>query len=193
MKLEKHIEATVCKHAESLGARQYKFSAEHDKGMPDRIFFYRHRAWFVEFKRPGGTLSPAQSARLRELEPHVPVYIVDTETEGKALGGEDHWRESLMEGTRAIVLKEPVGESYFYHTVYALQADRSGNEAEFTGGLVGPLSRTEYSIREDSLLERPTTAWTVIDDQDRELSIIDIIEKNSGPRARWLTLICERT
>ena len=98
-----------------------------------------------------------------------------------------------MEGTRAVVFREPQGGEYVDHVVYCLQTDRSGNEAEFVGGLVGPLARTEYTFREDSLPRRPDSSWLLVDDQDRRLKIVDVYEKNSGPRARQLVASCERT
>ena len=93
MRREKEIEASVCKHAEDLGMLQYKFSPEHDKGMPDRLFFHRHRAWFIEVKDPNGAVSPTQAQRMRELSPHVPVYVIEDVPSGKAL------LEKIAQGT----------------------------------------------------------------------------------------------
>ena len=82
---EKHIEDAVVKYAQSRGVRVYKFLSEIDKGMPDRIFFHRHKTWLIEFKRPKGRLSPTQELRHAELEGHVAVYVVSDVGSGKAL------------------------------------------------------------------------------------------------------------
>ena len=111
-----------------------------------------------------------------------------------------------MEGTRRIVLQEPqpTGERGrnnvrvkgppLSHPVWATRED-APSPGE---GLVGPdieggAWQVRYTIREESVPRRPTEDWGVVDEDGMPLQLEGVFEKNSGPRARRLILICERT
>jgi hypothetical protein len=83
--LEKHIEAAVCRYAESKGFVQYKFSSPAHLGVPDRIFFGDLNCVFlIEFKRQGGKLTPAQEREAQRLKALAHrVYLVDDVEFGK--------------------------------------------------------------------------------------------------------------
>ena len=74
--LERAVEAHLEEQMKRIGGRAYKFEPS-VKGNPDRIVvFPRGRIYFVELKRPGGSLSPMQKLwhqRLREMGHEVHV------------------------------------------------------------------------------------------------------------------------
>ena len=111
-----------------------------------------------------------------------------------------------MEGNRRITLLEPqpTGErdrnnQRIYgpplpHPVWALREDKpSAGE-----GLVGPAVEggaweVRYTIRVESVPRKPTEDWSVVDEDGMTLQLEGVFEKTSGPRARRLILICDRT
>lgn len=50
--LEKEVEGAVVRYAEKRGLLSLKLNGIHDRGKPDRLFFYRNRCLVVEFKAP---------------------------------------------------------------------------------------------------------------------------------------------
>lgn len=59
--LESSIERKACSEAKKLGVRNVKMNTLSDTGWPDRMFLIPGgRPLFIEFKRPGGELSPKQ-------------------------------------------------------------------------------------------------------------------------------------
>lgn len=86
MTLETAIERTVASYAESKGVLQLKLNVHGRVGWPDRLFIYYGRAYFVEFKRPGEELRPAQRHIHAVLQRHRQhVFTVDTVVEGCAI------------------------------------------------------------------------------------------------------------
>ena len=53
-------------------------------GLPDRVFLFAGRVAFVEFKRPGGKVTPLQLQKHAELTEHgFTVLVVDDVAQGK--------------------------------------------------------------------------------------------------------------
>lgn len=82
--LEKQIEAKVCKYAKEKGLLVYKFVSPARAAVPDRLFILPSGfVFFIEFKRTGKKLTPAQereSTRLQEY--NMTVFEVDTVEKG---------------------------------------------------------------------------------------------------------------
>lgn len=51
--LEREVETPVVDYAEALGCIVLKLNGPHNKGKPDRAFFFLNRALIIEFKAPG--------------------------------------------------------------------------------------------------------------------------------------------
>jgi hypothetical protein len=85
--LEREIEAVVCKYAKSKGFFVYKFSSPSHAGVPDRMFVAPHqRAFWIEFKRDGGKLTPLQERECDKLvDCGFEVYVVDSVEKGKSV------------------------------------------------------------------------------------------------------------
>lgn len=79
--LEKDIEARARAWAISEGWLVYKFVSPATRSVPDRVFIRDGRVVFIEFKRPGGALTPGQTreiARMRRAGAEVHVcYSVE--------------------------------------------------------------------------------------------------------------------
>ena len=110
-----------------------------------------------------------------------------------------------MEGTRRITLVQssPTGEASasgetiygppIPHPVWAVREDKpSAGEGFIASRVEGGSWRIHYTIREESVPEPPTEDWHVLDERGRRLRIEGVFEKNSGPRARKLMLVCVR-
>jgi hypothetical protein len=84
--LEKVIEGKVCKLAKSFGILQYKFTSPQRRSVPDRVFLYGGKVWFVEFKRAGETPTAAQLIEHEKFQKvGIEVFVVDSVETGKAL------------------------------------------------------------------------------------------------------------
>lgn len=71
------MEAYLVRRVAALGGWAPKFVPLHLKGFPDRIVILPGRVAFVEVKRPGGRLSPAQKINLERLRAlNVPALVV---------------------------------------------------------------------------------------------------------------------
>ena len=83
--LEKVIEKTVCKYAESKGCIQYKFVSVNNRGVPDRIIITPSgEVLFVEFKRKGKKLTPLQEVHRRRIMGNWGLYrMIDDIEKGK--------------------------------------------------------------------------------------------------------------
>ena len=82
--LEKQIEAKVCDYAKERGMSVYKFTSPSRSAVPDRLFIYNGRAFFVEFKRGGQKPTAAQEReheRLRQQK--INVFVIDDVEKGK--------------------------------------------------------------------------------------------------------------
>ena len=64
---ESTIEKNVCDYARKLGCLVLKLAGPNQKGQPDRMFLYRGRALFIEFKTPGKRPTPLQCKWLADL------------------------------------------------------------------------------------------------------------------------------
>lgn len=86
---ERDVEAYLVRRVEAMGGWAPKFVPLHLTGFPDRIVILPGRVAFVEVKRPGGRLSPAQKINLGRLRAlNVPALVVySTEDVDKALEG----------------------------------------------------------------------------------------------------------
>lgn len=85
--LEKDIEKKVCDYAKSLGVLCYKFTSPARRSVPDRLFITPSGVvFFIEFKRKGQKLTPAQEVEISKLwKQKVEVFVVDSVEEGKKL------------------------------------------------------------------------------------------------------------
>ena len=115
-----------------------------------------------------------------------------------------------MEGNRLITLVEPqpTGEMDSAgelvegpgtpYRVRAIRADGSGGSGFSAGrgyagtGVLGGEWKREYRIRQESLPKTPTEDWEMYDEEGVCLRLEGVYEANSGPRARWLVLVCTR-
>jgi hypothetical protein len=83
---EAATEKLVCQHAVKLGVLALKFTPTGQRGWPDRLFLYKGRALFMEFKSEHGRLRPLQQLRSRALsEQRFPVFTVNTPILGKQI------------------------------------------------------------------------------------------------------------
>ena len=84
--LEKQIEAKVCDYAKECGMAVYKFTSPARAAVPDRMFIYKGRVFFIEFKREGQKPTDAQEREHHRLRQHkVSVFVVDSVEDGKAM------------------------------------------------------------------------------------------------------------
>lgn len=82
--LEKQIEVKVCDYAKERGMLVYKFTSPARMAVPDRMFIYNGRMFFIEFKRGGQTPTAAQDReheRLRQQK--INVFVIDDVDKGK--------------------------------------------------------------------------------------------------------------
>lgn len=83
--LEKQIEAKVCDYAKECGVGVYKFTSPARAAVPDRMFIYKGRMFFIEFKREGQKATPAQEREHNRLRQHqINVFVVDNVEMGKS-------------------------------------------------------------------------------------------------------------
>jgi hypothetical protein len=83
--LEKQIEAKVCDYAKELGLGVYKFTSPARAAVPDRMFIYKGRVFFIEFKREGQKPTPAQEREHNRMRQHqINVFVVDNVEQGKS-------------------------------------------------------------------------------------------------------------
>lgn len=75
---ERDVEAYLVRQVQSLGGWAPKFVPLHQTGFPDRLVIMpTGRVAFVEVKRPGGRLTPAQKINLERLRRlNVPALVV---------------------------------------------------------------------------------------------------------------------
>jgi len=82
--LEKQIEAKVCDYAKAKGMMVYKFTSPARAAVPDRMFIYKGRVFFIEFKREGQKPTPAQEREHNRMRQHqINVFVVDNVDAGK--------------------------------------------------------------------------------------------------------------
>ena len=85
MRSEKEIEDAYVAWVERNEGKAYKLIEDGRRGFPDRtVLFPGCRAIFVEFKKPGGTLSKNQLDRLLELY-HAGQHIAACDSLEEAL------------------------------------------------------------------------------------------------------------
>lgn len=83
---EAKIEQTVVKYAKSKGVLCYKFTSPAHRAVPDRLFIYKGRVMFIEFKREKGKPTPLQEREMRLLaEQGMVAVVVDHVTKGQYL------------------------------------------------------------------------------------------------------------
>ena len=82
---ERDIERKVTQFASGLGCLAYKFTSPTNRGVPDRIYLYKGRALFIEFKASDAPLSFSplqQKQRDRIAGVSCPVFIVNDVAKG---------------------------------------------------------------------------------------------------------------
>lgn len=83
---EASIEKSVCRYAKGLGVLAIKFSPMGRRGWPDRIFLYKGRVLFIEFKAPGKKATPLQANAMEKLKAEgFDVFLADNARDGKKL------------------------------------------------------------------------------------------------------------
>ena len=81
--LEKQIETKVCDYAKECGVGVYKFTSPARAAVPDRMFMYKGRVFFIEFKREGQKATPAQEREHNRMRQHqINVFVVDNVEQG---------------------------------------------------------------------------------------------------------------
>ena len=83
--LESTIEQKVCKYAESLGYKQWKFTSPTRASVPDRILLSPDGVVvFIEFKRKGKKPTPAQLKEHEDIAANNGlVFVADNVVVGK--------------------------------------------------------------------------------------------------------------
>ena len=77
--LEKIVEKKLISAVNEIGGRAYKFSSPGNNGVPDRIVLYKGNCYFVELKRPGGSLSRIQSVVIKRFDQMgFKVHVIDS-------------------------------------------------------------------------------------------------------------------
>jgi hypothetical protein len=81
--LEKIDEQKVVSFAESKGFMVLKLNVLGRRGWPDRMFVYKGKVFFIEFKRAGETPAKLQQEIHARIRSHnVDVYVVDNWADG---------------------------------------------------------------------------------------------------------------
>jgi hypothetical protein len=84
--LEKQIEKKVCDYAKSKGVMVYKFTSPAHFAVPDRMFIFNGKVWFIEFKAPGKKPTAPQTREInRLLTAGISVYVIDDVIVGKGV------------------------------------------------------------------------------------------------------------
>lgn len=85
--LERQVENPVVDYAKKQGMKVRKMNGQGFNHWPDRLFLGEEGlSFWVEFKRPGGVLSPGQEIMIDDLRRmgHR-VYVCDDPGKGKAI------------------------------------------------------------------------------------------------------------
>jgi hypothetical protein len=83
--LESEIESKVNVEAKALGFIQTKMGAISGSGWPDRLYLYRGRAFFIEFKAAGEKATPLQiHMHSLLIRAGFEVEVIDDVQRGKA-------------------------------------------------------------------------------------------------------------
>lgn len=80
MTSESEIEDRFRRYAKSRGCLALKLRIDGENGFPDRTVITPAGVFFVEFKRPGGELRPAQRVWKRKLESMSYRVLVTSDT-----------------------------------------------------------------------------------------------------------------
>ena len=84
--LEKEIEKKVCEYACSKGCLAYKFTSPNRAAVPDRLFIFKGKVWFIEFKAPGKKPTAPQLREHSILATHyLDVFVIDDVEMGKMI------------------------------------------------------------------------------------------------------------
>ena len=89
VRLESSIERAVAEYGKRTGWVSIKLSTSGPRGAagwPDRLFLRGGQAVFIEFKRPGGKVTPLQASRHTQLlDAGCFVFVVDDVNRGKGI------------------------------------------------------------------------------------------------------------
>jgi hypothetical protein len=82
--LEANIERPSCEWLRAQGCDVFKLGQD---GVPDRLVIYAPgRHYWLEFKRPGGTLTAAQKKRIPMMRRRGhKVFVIDTQAEVRSI------------------------------------------------------------------------------------------------------------
>ena len=73
---ESTIERAVCDYARKHGVMAMKLAGPNQKGQPDRMFLFKGKVIFIEFKAPRGKPTPLQEKWLRDLRTQKFIAVV---------------------------------------------------------------------------------------------------------------------
>lgn len=77
-RLEKEVEQKWCDVARKKGWIAYKFSSPGNSSVPDRLFIRQSTVFFIEFKRPGKTMTDNQLIEKETIMRHgIEVWMID--------------------------------------------------------------------------------------------------------------------
>ena len=83
---ESTIERAVCAYAKAKGCLVMKLAGPNQKGQPDRMFIYRGKVLFIEFKAPGKLPTALQMKWISDLFLQgMAAYTCDDIADGKML------------------------------------------------------------------------------------------------------------
>lgn len=84
--LEKYVQKSVVSFARRHGVLAHKFSSEARRNVPDYVFLYDGRTYFVEFKANGKTSRAGQIREHKILRAAgFPVDVCDDKVFGRSL------------------------------------------------------------------------------------------------------------
>jgi|SRR5580765_470291 hypothetical protein len=86
LKSESYVENKTVTYAESAGMMVLKLNVVGRRGWPDRLFVYKGRAFFIEFKKVGEKPTKLQEAIHARIRGHgIRVYVVNNWPDGERL------------------------------------------------------------------------------------------------------------
>ena len=82
--LEREVEKAVVDYAEAKGCISIKLDGMHNRGKPDRLFFYSGRTLVIEMKKPGEKPTKLQQSWLDRFNAiQIKAICVDNIGKGK--------------------------------------------------------------------------------------------------------------
>lgn len=84
--LERDIQNSVVSFARRIGVIAHKFSSEARRNVPDYLFLYDGRIYFIEFKATGKKARDGQAKEIKKLrDAGFDVDVIDDKDYGKKM------------------------------------------------------------------------------------------------------------